>query len=231
MISETYSTSKEPINKKVDFKSIFLNSNLVNVLEQMSVDSLNVNFMSEVRERQGFLFGYENEDKESIEINNLSCLSSFDLQNIDQLSNIKGYFSVNRLDFFPYGVYIISEKFSLTKDILKFLLRMETINPQCILLHFNPLSRKISIKKLTFNVIELNSQAEILNHLHYVDLFNKQYTCNIIEEVKYHICYDQNSKFSQFVYNENIIKGSFNDNKYVEKNFNNNSKIEKCKKM
>mmetsp|Transcript_34104 Transcript_34104/g.35402 ORF Transcript_34104/g.35402 Transcript_34104/m.35402 type:complete len:312 (+) Transcript_34104:3-938(+) len=183
--------------EKHEFKNIYINTDVFCILEKIGAESLSNSLRSAKLSKQGLIFGCESEKK--IDISNLYSLSTlnWDETTKDEISTIRNHLENSRMDFSPLGIYVITENFSVNPDILKVLLKMEVLNPQSVFLHYNPVTRKTLLKRLSHRVIEYNFQAEIRNYHEYViDLFNKQYTCDIFEDAQYSVVQDVHSMLS-----------------------------------
>jgi hypothetical protein len=212
------------LRPKVEKKKLLVQSTIFSTLDQYREEILNITNHSENSTKFGIIFGYESNN--SIEVSNLKPISSMVWEDFNnELNTLKNHLEKSRIDFSPIGIYYISQNSSISKALLKLLLKLKAYHPQSVLLYYDPLLNKTSFKKLTNEVTELSLQAEMKNYKDYeIDLFNSEFTSNIFEEVSYSTIQDFCSLLSGM--NQNYVNNEENYNTSYLKKFSYDNKIE-----
>lgn len=203
-VAFTFEANKElligKLKEKVVYKKVMVYSNVFCLLDKIANECLNIKLSSEKTTKQGAIFGYE--DDKNLEISNLYPLypltnQTFDPSKENELPSIANHLEHSRMDFTPLGLYLVSEHFNINHVILRYLLKLTIMNPQSVLLHYNPLTKQTYIKRLTNIVIDLHYQADMKNYQEYeINLFNNQYSSDILEDVSFSEIQDMYSMLS-----------------------------------
>lgn len=185
------------------FKKIEILKNVFSFFNKEGNDNQS-NKMQKTR-KEGFLFGFE--DNKNIEISNaLLCdISSADWD--DELNpNIKNmiqYYLSSKLDCILIGVFFISDDFNLSKELIRNLLRIHSLNSSLIIAIYSPILNSLKIKTFTEDFIKLNIESEYMNYKEFnIDIFNYQYTSNILEDVSFKEVNEDLSYFSCLLENK-----------------------------
>jgi hypothetical protein len=212
------------LRPKVEKKKLLVQSTVFSTLDQYREEILNINNQSENFPKFGIIFGYESNN--SIEVSNLKPINSLVWEDFNnELNMLKNRLEKSRMDFSPIGIYYISQNSSISKALLKLLLKIKAYHPQSVLLYYDPLLNKTSFKKLTKEVTELSLQAEMKNYKDYeIDLFNSEFTSNIFEELPYSTIQDLCSLLSGM--NQNYVNNEENYNTSYLKKFSYDNVIE-----
>lgn len=201
-------------------KKLLVFSNIFSSLDKIREEKHQQKTASEKSFYQGFLFGNENSD--CIEITSMhSLLENERVEDaFEEHRTLKIHLERSRMNFTPVGLYFVSEKNNLPKNILSLALHMQIYNPQSLLLFYNPLVNLVSIKKLKAEIIDAHFQAEIRNyHEEYViSVFNKQYTSDILDDVEYTRVQDIYSVFTSLNHDTHKVMYEKDDNLEKEKN-------------
>lgn len=207
MIEEN-SNQEVVINKQIDTKTKDKSYNIsISLLSRLrkQANELNSNSVLSGNIKQGFILGYE--DDKTVELN---TLYNHVFENLEENIQSTAHSIVlsnknNRLDFIPLGLFFITDDHSLTKVQLNSLLQLRGLNPQSVVAFYSPSLFSLTLKRLTFEVVSLNTDSEIRNYQEYpVNLYNKQFTSKILEDVKFQEKTDKYSLLSSF--NDNTVK-------------------------
>lgn len=203
----------ETIADPIKNKKFKVNTTVLSQLSKLG-NQLNSQTLSENKIHQGLVFGYE--DQSSVELNliyNLILDAPLEELN-DKINTFKYHLKNTRLDFAPVGVFSVTTTQSISKETLKLLLKLTNLNPMLVVLLYNPLLSSLSIKKLDPEIVRLNMEAEIRNYLDYpIDVFNKQYSSQILQDVPYYEFDDTYNVLSAFSDFQEVYSSSGSQNK------------------
>jgi len=160
--------------------------------------------------KEGFLFGFE--DKKNIEISN--AILSADISNADwddelnpNIKDLVQYYLLSKLDCILVGVFFITDDFNLNKELIKNLLKIHSLNGSLLIVIYSPILNCLKIKKFTEEFINLNLDSEYYNYKEFnIEVFNYQYTSNILESVNYKVVNDSISYFSCLLENKIFLQ-------------------------
>lgn len=199
--------------EQIKTKKFKVNTTVLSQLSKLG-NQLNLQTLNENKIHQGLVFGYE--DASTVELNllyNLILDAPWE-ELTDKMNTVKYHLKNTRLDFAPVGVFYVTNTLSLSKETIKLLLKLTNLNPLLVVLLYNPLLSSLSIKKLDPEIVRLNMEAEIRNYLDYpIDVFNKQYSSQILQDVpffEFNDTYNVLSAFSDF---KEVYSSSGNQNK------------------
>lgn len=189
------------------FKNIEILKNVFSFFNKEGKDNQS-NKIQKTR-KEGLLFGFE--DNKNIEISNsiLCDISSADWD--DELNpNIKNmiqYYLSSKLDCILIGVFFISDDFNLNKELVRNLLRIHSLNSSLIIAIYSPILNSLKIKTFTEDFIKLNIESEYMNYKEFnIDIFNYQYTSNILENVNFKEVNEDLSYFSCLLENKRCLE-------------------------
>ena len=215
MTSETNNKIDIKINKS---KKVLIETNLLSALNKLAISLNNRNLYEEPYIKQGLLFGYEDEGKIEVTFIYPTVLNFYVTEDEfnSNINNIKTITKNTRLDFVPLGFFFVTDDIGLNKNQLNTILKFRSFNPQCLLAYYSPSVLELNLKRLTDKIVSLNTDADIRNYQDYpIELFNKHYSADILEEVSYSQINDDYTTFSVMNNEENLIYDNTDINKNV----------------
>ena len=219
--------TKDVDKKKVDIefdksKLIFVNNNFLSYLNKLALN-LNIrNLYDEPHIKQGLIFGNISNQKIELTLAHPTLLSFYDSE--EEFNKKVNEIAINiektRLDFIPLGFFFVTDDTILHKSQLNSIIKYRALNSQCLIAYYSPTTFDLKLKRLSDEIVELSSDAEMFNYKEFpIELFNKHYSSNIFEDVKYTLSKDIYSTLSVMNDESNLIYDkdihNINSNKFL----------------
>lgn len=181
--------------------NIEISISTLSFLNKIGRDITNDKF-NNFKKHQGLVYAYQSNSTKTTHISlcySLNLDENWDDVLKDKFEIISEYVKNAKMDFVLCGLFFVTERYSLTKQELQFLLKMNMMNNNSLFLFFNPTTESLSVKKLSDEIIQLNLEAHYKSYQDYpIELHNMCYTSHIFEDCKYKEKYDNYALYSAF---------------------------------
>ena len=219
--------TKEKIKEDIILKPVHISKSVLSSVlksnNQLTKNSL----------QTGFLFGFENNTTNTLEITysvGLKLKENFSASYDEEFSLIKDYLKSCRLDYTPLGIYLNSEKFEISNSLINNILDLQTSNRQIIFLHFDRISEIFSCRR-----IKQSFWNRYIDHIiedEEGNFFNRQFCKDIFDVHPFKTEFDVYSSLSVFdsevITNNSIVTDGFSNITPSNSSYNTSNNFNHC---